>query len=560
MAYTAAELFKFNGVLDTAKPVLSNIETMCNAVGSWFSFDNHSGKWSIIINRAGPSVASFNDTNILGSLVVSSTGLTELYNSVRVSFPHVDLNDTPNYIDISLPLADRNPQEPPNELQMEYDIFNDPVQAQYLAMVELKQNRLDTVVHFTTDFSQLGLKAGDIIDITTEMYDWTAKKFRIINLSEVDEDDGRISIDIYALEYNDSVYDTSDLERTFIPYGTGIQSFGVIGIPSAPIVTTNEIDSRPSLTVSTVCPGGVIDRMEFWWSPTGAADSYQLYAIQTPPVGTTFVFGNTITHISSGLDISGLTNIYIKCRAGNAQTTGPFGNATLFSFEPVVTADAIGPDTAAIDNLGNNLLTEVGAGGASLLLSSVDKLYSTDANVFTGNTSLWSNVVGGFTTQDPNAYPQIITSQYAVTGYLGNDQKPTDWATYYVPQNIISDTLTHVYTDIHNPVLAMPFAGSPIIFYTFQLLGTFSVSAITTYTVGIQYNTGSGWNNLLSGWLSATVQSLPPALTGYSYGSLPEGALMRGYVSVQSDNWNYGYTYGFRFYAHTYMARPFTPV
>jgi hypothetical protein len=68
-----ANRYRINGLLDTAVPVLENIEKICNAAGSWLSYDTHEGRWGVVINQTGNSVASFNDSNIIGNISVSGT-------------------------------------------------------------------------------------------------------------------------------------------------------------------------------------------------------------------------------------------------------------------------------------------------------------------------------------------------------------------------------------------------------------------------------------------------------------------------------------------------------
>ena len=214
--------FAINGVIDTSKSVLSNMKTLASASGAWISFDIHTGKWSIIVNEPGDSIASFTDTTIIGGITISTSGLSELYNSVQLEFPHKDLNDQIDTITYTIPTNQRYPYEVDNTLNFQFDCINDPSQAEYLASLELKQNRVDKVIRFRTDYSRLGLKAGDIIDITSTMHNFTNKKFRILSISEEDVDDGTIGISITAFEYDSSIYSTDGLIRTQRTTSNGI--------------------------------------------------------------------------------------------------------------------------------------------------------------------------------------------------------------------------------------------------------------------------------------------------------------------------------------------------
>jgi hypothetical protein len=208
MATTYAPL-KINGVLSNNKTVLQNLNDICTACGAFLTFDISQGKWAVVINKTDTSVKSYNNSNIIGSLSVTESGVSELYNSVSMEFPHKNLKDTTDFIELVTPAEDRFPNEIDNPLQIQTTLINDPVQAQYIAGVELNQSRLNKIVTFTTDYTSLGLKAGDLIDVTNTMYGYSSKLFRVIKLEEVDED--VIGINITAREYSASVYNISNL-------------------------------------------------------------------------------------------------------------------------------------------------------------------------------------------------------------------------------------------------------------------------------------------------------------------------------------------------------------
>lgn len=219
---TLENAFQINGVIDTTQSVLNNLNTLCTASGCWLSYDVTQGLWSVVINAAGTSIKSFDDSNIIGNINISGSGINELYNAVSIEFPHKDLRDQTDYVDLEIPATDKYPNEVDNTLNMSLQCINNPVQAQYIATVELNQSRLDKIIEFRTDYTAIGLKAGDIIDVTSEMYGFVAKPWRIVSLVESDAEDGSIQISITALEYSDSVYDNSNLIQTERNKKTGI--------------------------------------------------------------------------------------------------------------------------------------------------------------------------------------------------------------------------------------------------------------------------------------------------------------------------------------------------
>lgn len=222
MASILTSTFRINGVISTDKTVVQNINDLCTACGAWATYDIAEGKWSVIINKPGNAVADFDDSNIIGSINISGTGVTELYNGVLIEFPHKDLEDQTDFVEFEIPPAERFPNELENVLNIRSDLINDPVQAQYVSVIELKQSRVDKVIQFSTDYAIIGLKAGDLISVTSSMYGYDKKKFRITKIEENDGDDGTLAFSITALEYDSNIYNSDGLTRKIREKKTGI--------------------------------------------------------------------------------------------------------------------------------------------------------------------------------------------------------------------------------------------------------------------------------------------------------------------------------------------------
>jgi len=409
--------YRINGVISTDKTVMQNMETLASAAGSWVSYDIHDGKWSVVINKEETSVYSFDDSNIIGSISVNGTGLTDLYNSVRVEFPHIDLNDQLDFVSVEIPAADRNANEPDNELQIQFDCINDPVQAELLGFIELKQSRVDKVIKFITDFSALGLKAGDVIDITSEVYGFTNKMFRIVDISEEDNDDGNILLSITALEYDAGVYDTTDLTRYERSNSTGITTIGAIGVPGTPTVNKFERDARPRINVESTSPTGIVEAMEFWITydvpPAVTIDANRTYTLlQTirPEQSTTFPFGTTVELDYDQLNSS---NFLIKTRGINSQTAGPFSTPTgTIYYAPVQTTAAVNSDTIVDNGSGGNLLSAL---ALTTLLGNLDKLFNSNVSIASGVGGVFDKIFSVFESDTG-----VDMRDPSVTGALSN--------------------------------------------------------------------------------------------------------------------------------------------
>jgi hypothetical protein len=392
---TLADRYQINGLIDTANPVLENAEAVVNAAASWLSYDVHLGQWGVVINKAESSVASFNDSNILGSITVNGTGLQDLYNQVKVEFPHRELKDSADFYNIQVPdtsipsdWADfsRNANEEDNVLNITYDIINEPVQAQLLGLIELKQSRLDKVIRFETDFTYYNLKAGDVVSVTNSRFGFTNKLFRIINISENQNNGEALSMAITALEYNVNVYSIADLFRFTRSDEDGIISLGSIGTPGTPTVTKIEQDSRPRIEITSTAPTGIVEGLEYWLTsdvtiPDDNNRSYTLIGIRRPVGGGVFTSGTSV--MLEYVPAAG--NFLVKTRGFNTNTVGSFSTPSgLIEFAPTQVTDAIGPDTSAIDALGG-LLTALAIVD---LLKLVDELYQG----VSGNGSLFERI------------------------------------------------------------------------------------------------------------------------------------------------------------------------
>lgn len=217
-----------NGVIDTSKSVLDNMNQIADNSAIFLTYDNTQGKWSAILNRRETGVYEtaplFDDTNIVGSINVSRSDLTGIANSARISYPSNDLRGDTDEVYIYIPEADFYPNETRNELSLSYDLINNSVQAAIVGRIDLKQGRSDRVVVFKTDYTALGvLKAGQLFLLSNTPYGYTTKIFRAITIEEIEGDDGELLIQITALEYDDNVYGESGIVREERNKKTGLK-------------------------------------------------------------------------------------------------------------------------------------------------------------------------------------------------------------------------------------------------------------------------------------------------------------------------------------------------
>ena len=404
---TLNQQYRINGIIDTSQGVFENLEQFALAAGCWITYDANLGRWSVIINRAGISIKSFDDFNIIGALDVSSTSLTDYYNRVKVTYARRDLNDQIDFVEAVIPDWQRNPREQDNTLEMRLGLVTDPVQALNIGARELKQSRVNKIVKFVTDYSSIGLSAGDIIDITNSALNWNNKLFRVIQIAEDDLEGGEIELSITAVEYSAAVYN-NDLVRLDRSRQNDIITIGGIAQPAGPGITVVDRDSRPRLELSAVVPAGLVAGMEFWISFNGSA--FYLQGTERPPAGGVYTTGDTVT-----LDVSNITagEIGVRVRALNSTTSSVYSNTTVVTYTPVQVTNAVDPLTQVDDGLGG-LATAL---GLIELLKGVDGLFAGNTEPGTESGNLYESISTllsddeEFTGNIANANPAISVIQ-----------------------------------------------------------------------------------------------------------------------------------------------------
>lgn len=214
----------------------------------------------------------FTDDNITSGITLSSTRLEDLYNSVEVEFYNKYNKDQKAYFRNYLAAGDRNPNEPDNQLRMSLDLCNNSMQSDILGQMELRQSRDDLVIEFTTNHYGIQAQAGDVIAVTTELYGWAPKYFRVMRVKEIEGDDGDLTAQIQALEYNPDAYTIEAISEFSTSSNIGI---GVAGaspnLPPPPDVIIAAVDADapvPNFQLQVTVPttGGPFDEIELYYT------------------------------------------------------------------------------------------------------------------------------------------------------------------------------------------------------------------------------------------------------------------------------------------------------
>ena len=220
-------LFKINGFLDTRNSVWDNIEKISSAASAWTTYDTTTGKWSLVINREETPAKTFDDSNIIGNITLSKSPLSTAYTGGSFKFSNRDIPgafdtiefDFEEINDFTFENYDYRATDIENKIEITNELVNDYVQADVLLGRELKQSRRRTNIEFFTDFSALDLLAGDVINVKSDLFYVSpavpadTRKFRVIEIEEVDGEGGEILLKVIGVEYSDEDYELFGFER-----------------------------------------------------------------------------------------------------------------------------------------------------------------------------------------------------------------------------------------------------------------------------------------------------------------------------------------------------------
>ncbi len=85
--------YRINGVIDTGRSVLDNVDKILVSCDSWLAYQASTGQWAPVINKAESTGFAFNDSNIIGDIKVSVVDLASLPNDVPFYHKHCEVLD-----------------------------------------------------------------------------------------------------------------------------------------------------------------------------------------------------------------------------------------------------------------------------------------------------------------------------------------------------------------------------------------------------------------------------------------------------------------------------------
>ena len=337
--------YRINGVLDTNQSVLQNVDHIMTACDCWMSYQETSGKWEVIINKAETASYSFDDSNIIGAMTVGGIDITSSINQIEAKFPDGQNRDQYSYVYIETPTSILYPNEPVNKTNLNYDLVNNSVQAYYLANRLLEQAREDLNLTINTTYDGIQVNAGDVVSVTNAYYGWSAKLFRVMQVREASMEDGNLGAQIQLAEYNAQVYDDFDITQFAPAPNSGLVAGGFFSALTAPFVVSPLPDAVvPTFGVQMFIPvtGRVTSVFLYYTtSTTPTATDWSLLDYQTPINSEAFI--NNTNYVFTDLSLpTGF--YYFAYKVGNEITQSNFSPVSaVYSWGPTNLAGTFFP-------------------------------------------------------------------------------------------------------------------------------------------------------------------------------------------------------------------------
>ena len=185
--YTGAleqKIYRCNAVLDTGQSIFNNTTALLKGMRGMLPFSN--GKYKLVIDDdPASSTLTFDETNIVSEIDVSSTGRKQRYNRCVAKFANKDANFQPDEIaypekdssEYTTYKAEDNGIE--QELQLDLPTITAVYQARDIARVAVLSSRQQSLsVSFTADSSTIEVEVGDLVLLNYPALGFTNKQFK----------------------------------------------------------------------------------------------------------------------------------------------------------------------------------------------------------------------------------------------------------------------------------------------------------------------------------------------------------------------------------------------
>jgi hypothetical protein len=347
--------FRFDGVLLTDQPIMSNMQMMANCCDCLIKYNEITSQWGVIVQQPNYTTAlQIDDSNLVGAINISPLDISNTFNVAEVKF--VDSAQQDTFASAIFDLAQiapslLYPNEPVNKQTITLPLVNSSVRAQVLTNRFLKSCREDLQLQCVVNFVGIQLEAGDIVNVTNTNYGWNGKLFRVQKITENFGDDGSVTASLMLAEFNPDVYSDAMVTQFSPAPNSGFLDPTIFGTIPAPIIS-GIVNSgfKPKFDVTpTTSSGGIIEFLEIWYSTVAAPTSSQLtlLTVYNSITGQGFAQSTALSSFEIATFEAG--TYYFFVRVGNSLKTSIFSVGTQIIWNPTFIDDVLSITTNGLN-------------------------------------------------------------------------------------------------------------------------------------------------------------------------------------------------------------------
>ena len=236
-----------NGVIELNKKPVDAIEDLVSSCAGTLTYQQ--GKFKLKVGKATTSTRILTDNDLAGELkIVTRPKRSQLYNKVKGTFVDATTDFSIKEFNTQESSAYQSSDGETIVNEIELPFTTDPVEAQRLALIVLKQSRQMMTLDLLLKPEHLDFGVGDVFGFTSTKLGFSNKKFFILQYTL----NADLSVSVIAQEYADSVFDFNAGTEQVV-----LQTASAINLPSATTVTApSSITTSDTLNASS---DGIVD-------------------------------------------------------------------------------------------------------------------------------------------------------------------------------------------------------------------------------------------------------------------------------------------------------------
>ena len=210
--------YSCNGVVDTDQSPKSVLERLLTAMCGTCVFSG--GKWVVHAGAYRSATVTLAEADLrAGFTVQTKPSRADLCNAVKGTYTY-RADDDGVYQPADFPAVTNSTYQAEDGEQIWRDIelqfTSSPSMAQRLAKIELEKTRQGMTLRYPCKLTALGIRAGDVVQISNTRLDWTAKPFEVLEWEFAIDAGGALGIDLTLQETAAGVYDWANGEETTV--------------------------------------------------------------------------------------------------------------------------------------------------------------------------------------------------------------------------------------------------------------------------------------------------------------------------------------------------------